>query len=151
MKKLKYLSLLILIFTIVSCSNNHSSGSSGSGSSGSSYSSSSSSSSDEDDYQEILDAMEELAEEAGQDLANCCSTFGYNNLSTYVLEDECSYNDITETLKICMKVSWKGSISGSTYWIKGYLKIDMESGGRSWQKISDSGGFSPGCSRGCIY
>ncbi|MBL0119546.1 MAG: hypothetical protein IPP89_11315 [Saprospiraceae bacterium] len=50
-----------------------------------------------------------------------------------------------------MQVSWTGSMSGTHYWINGKLIYDTTNNSRKWVKISDSGGFSSGCSNGCIY
>jgi len=49
-----------------------------------------------------------------------------------------------------MQVEWTGGLSGTRYWIKGKLLVNLDTGAKEWQKIADSGGFSPGCSQGCI-
>lgn len=108
-----------------------------------------------DDYQKS--AIQDLADEAAEKLMECCSTWGGNSLdaNVYYSKDEngqCEtrVSPFTEEIIITMKASWEGSISGTDYWIKGELTYDIETEKREWDKISDSEGFSPACSKGCI-
>lgn len=102
--------------------------------------------------------IQDLANQAANDLRSCCSKWGGNKLNAVVHWDEkdnngdyrTGYSRLTKNLSICTTVSWVGSISNTQYWIKGVLTVNLDSGRRSWTKISDSGGFSPGCSNGCI-
>ncbi|MDR2409639.1 MAG: hypothetical protein LBE13_16225 [Bacteroidales bacterium] len=106
---------------------------------------------------EIRQELQSLANQAANDLMKCCSKWGGNNLSATIIWDkdndglcQTRISRLTGNITITMRVSWIGSVSGSSYWIKGRLIYDTESKRRIWQKISDSGGFSPGCSNGCI-
>lgn len=106
---------------------------------------------------EIRSELQDLANTAASDLMGCCSKWGGNNLKAEIFWDKDENGDcqtriskITGKITITMKVSWTGSVSGTYYWIKGKLVYDTENRTRTWIKISDSGGFSPGCSNGCI-
>jgi hypothetical protein len=106
---------------------------------------------------EMRQELQDLANQAANDLMKCCSKWGGNNLSATIIWDKDSeglcqtrISRLTGKITITMRISWVGSVSGMSYWIKGRLLYDLETRRRSWQKISDSGGFSPGCSNGCI-
>jgi hypothetical protein len=106
---------------------------------------------------EMRQELQDLANQAANSLMKCCSKWGGNNLSATIYWDKDSdsvcqtrISKLTGKITITMRVSWVGGISGTSYWIKGRLIYDIENQTRSWQKISDSGGFSPGCSNGCI-
>jgi hypothetical protein len=102
-----------------------------------------------EEYEELMDICKTQAKTAGSQLMNCCSSFGGRGFSVDMNEDDVNINDLSGMITIPMKVNWYGSLSGRHYWIRGELII-TSSGQRRWNKISDSGGFSPGCSRGCI-
>ena len=102
-----------------------------------------------EEYEELMDLCETQAKTAGSQLMNCCSSFGGRGFSVDMDEDKINVNDLSGMITIPMKVNWYGSLSGRHYWIRGELII-TSSGQRRWNKVSDSGGFSPGCSRGCI-
>jgi hypothetical protein len=106
---------------------------------------------------EIRQELQGMANQAASNLMNCCSSFGGNNLSATIIWDkdndglcQTRVSTLTGKITITMRVSWVGSMTGASYWIKGRLIYDLETRRRSWEKISDSGGFSPGCSKGCI-
>ncbi len=106
---------------------------------------------------EIKSEIQDLADWAAGKLMNCCSTFGGKTLSATVYFDADSdgrcqtrISRLTNSLIITMKIQWYGSWTGTRYWIKGKLTVDLDSGKKKWHKISDSEGFSPGCSQGCI-
>lgn len=110
------------------------------------------------DEGEIIDfgkeqTLKEQVDETCLDVANrlmsCCSKFGGNYLKAEVNYSECRYNSTTEVFTIPMTAHWYGSLTGIHYWIKGKLLIAPD-GSKKWIKISDSGGFSPGCSKNCI-
>jgi hypothetical protein len=101
--------------------------------------------------------IQSLANSAGNDLMKCCSKWGGNNLKATIIWDkdedglcQTRISKLTNILTITMTVSWTGAISGASYWIKGRLLFNTETGSRKWEKISDSGGFQAGCSNGCI-
>ena len=104
---------------------------------------------DIEEYEEMMDFCETQAKTAGNQLMRCCSSFGGRGFSVNMNKDDININSFAETITIPMKVNWYGSLTGRHYWIKGELII-TNSGQRRWNKISDSGGFSPGCSQGCI-
>jgi hypothetical protein len=107
---------------------------------------------------EIRQELQDLASRAARDLMECCTslTSGKNLSATIIWEQDrdglCQtrISRLSGKIIITMKVSWTGSLTGNSYWIKGILNYDIDTGRRSWEKISDSGGFSPGCSNGCI-
>lgn len=106
---------------------------------------------------ETKSEIQDLADWTANKLMNCCSSFGGKSISAtvyYDLDDQgrcmTRVSKLTNSLIITMKVQWYGNWSGTRYWIKGKLNVDMNSGKKEWLKTADSGGFSPGCSRGCI-
>ena len=109
------------------------------------------------DY-EIRQELQGLANSAANSLMKCCSTWGGENLRATIIWDkdadglcQTRISRLTNEIIITMTVSWTGSISGDSYWIKGKLIFNTENKRRKWEKINDSGGFQPGCSNGCIY
>jgi hypothetical protein len=108
---------------------------------------------------DIRQDIQDLANQAANDLRSCCSKWGGNNLIAVIHWEEKDINgdyrtrlsNLSNNLTIYITASWVGSISGTKYWIKGSLSYNLETGRRSWAKVSDSGGFSPGCSNECIY
>jgi hypothetical protein len=102
--------------------------------------------------------VQSYANDAAYDLNKCCSSMGGNNLTADVHWNEkdddgkyiTKYNGKANLLNIAMTISWTGSITGKKFWIKGKLTVDTDTGARSWRKESDSGGFKPNCSNGCI-
>ncbi len=103
--------------------------------------------------QEILD----LANSAANQLKNCCSSFGGNNIRAEVHWDkdengtcQTRISRLTNKLTITMTAYWSGSLTGAQYWIKGRLVLDLESKSKSWEKIKDSGGFKAGCGSACL-
>ena len=107
---------------------------------------------------ELKADIQDIADQAANDLRSCCSKWGGNDLQALIHWDEKDYDEnymtrlskLTNVLNITMTVSWTGSMSGTYYWIKGKLSYNLDNGSRNWTKISDSGGFTPGCSQGCI-
>lgn len=103
--------------------------------------------------QEILD----MANSAANQLKNCCSSFGGNNIRAEVHWEK-DENGVCQTrisklsnkLTITMTAYWTGSLSGTQYWIKGRLILDLETKAKSWEKIKDSGGFKAGCGGSCL-
>lgn len=93
--------------------------------------------------------MKDMALTVANRLMKCCSTWGGTNVWGEVDYENVRVNDLSKTFIIPMTVGWQGSISGNQYYIKGQLVVDKD-GNKSWNKIKDSGGFSPGCSTGCI-
>ncbi len=100
------------------------------------------------DYEKFIITCQEQADRAGSELMRCCSSWGGNRRKSTIEKDKCIVNEMTDEIRIPMTVIWYGSISGSKYWIKGILVISTT--GRRWIKESDSGGFSPNCSKNCI-
>lgn len=100
------------------------------------------------EYREFIKSAKNQANTAGSQLMSCCSTFGGQNFSVRVNEEDIEIDKYADLITIPMTVNWYGSLSGRHYWIKGTLFISPS--GRRWNKISDSGGFSPGCSQNCI-
>ncbi len=101
--------------------------------------------------------IQDLANQAASNLMSCCSKWGGNNLQATVYWDadgngtcQTRISKLTGNITITMMASWTGSISGASYWIKGRLIFNTTAKTRTWEKIADSGGFSPGCSNGCI-
>jgi len=102
--------------------------------------------------------LQDVANTVANDLRSCCSSFGGNNLQAVIHWDEkdndgnymTRVSQLTNSITICTTVSWTGSMSGTRYWIKGKVTFNAQNNSRSWMKISDSGGFSPDCSNGCI-
>ena len=106
---------------------------------------------------DVRSEIQDLANQAASNLMSCCSKWGGNNLKAQVYWDaddngtcQTRISKLTGNITITMLVSWTGSLSGTYYWIKGRLVFNTSSKTRSWEKLSDSGGFSPGCSNGCI-
>lgn len=93
--------------------------------------------------------MQDMALTVANRLMKCCSTWGGTNVWGEVDYENVRVNDLTKTFIVPMTVGWQGSLSGNQYYIKGQLTIDKD-GNKSWNKIKDSGGFSSGCSNGCI-
>jgi len=107
---------------------------------------------------EMRQELQSLANTAGSDLMKCCSKWGGNNLKATIIWDkdedglcQTRISKLTKVITITMTVSWTGSISGASYWIKGRLLFNMENSSRKWEKISDSGGFQSGCGNDCIH
>ncbi|MBK7344659.1 MAG: hypothetical protein IPJ06_17140 [Saprospiraceae bacterium] len=105
---------------------------------------------------EIRQELQDIAK-CASDLMGCCSKWGGNNLNAEIhwgaeSDGTCltRISSLTQIAKVTTTVSWTGSLSGTGYWIKGRLIYDTKSGSRKWEKISDSGGFETGCSKGCI-
>jgi len=82
-------------------------------------------------------------------LMSCCSSWGGNDVYASIDYYLVKMNSTTGVLTIPMKVRWKGSLSGSSYWIEGKLVRSLN-GRNKWIKIRDNGGFQVGCSNGCI-
>lgn len=82
-------------------------------------------------------------------MMNCCSSWGGTNVGASVDYEGVRMNELTGAFTIPMTVKWQGSLSGNRYWIQGKLIVNGD-GTKSWLKIKDSGGFYPGCSKGCI-
>jgi len=106
---------------------------------------------------DVKSDIQDLADMTASNLMSCCSSYGGRSLSATVYYDldnngrcQTRVSKLTNSLIVTMEVQWYGSLTGTRYWIKGRLTFDLNSGRRSWQKISDSGGFPPGCSKGCI-
>jgi hypothetical protein len=107
---------------------------------------------------EIRQELQDLANQAADDLMKCCSKWGGNSLKAEIYWDkgedgvcQTRISKLTGKITIMMRASWTGSVSGASYWIKGRLVVDMNNQTRTWQKLSDSGGFSPGCGKDCIH
>lgn len=107
---------------------------------------------------EIRKLLQSKALQAGSDLMSCCANGGGTSLNAQIHWDETDdngdnatrYNKLSGNMSVCTTLSWVGSVSKKKYWVKGVLTVKVDSNTRSWAKISDSGGFTPGCSRGCI-
>jgi hypothetical protein len=106
--------------------------------------------------QELKNDIQEVAGSVAYKLMRCCSSWGGNNVRGEVNWNECTFNKLRNTYSVIMTASWTGSLSGNQYWIKGKLILryyDNGNGGinetRTWEKIADSGGFSPGCGKDC--
>jgi hypothetical protein len=93
--------------------------------------------------------LKDVALSVANKMLKCCSTWGGTNVWGEVDYENVRVNDLSKTFVIPMTVGWQGSLSGNQYFIKGQLVIDKD-GNKSWNKIKDSGGFSPGCSKDCI-
>jgi hypothetical protein len=105
---------------------------------------------------EIRPEIQDLANSAANKLKDCCSSRGGTNIKAEIHWDKDEFNvcqtrisKISNRITITMTASWNGSLTGFQYWIKGRLIIEGNS--KSWEKISDSGGFSNGCGKSCIY
>lgn len=105
---------------------------------------------------ELKSDIQDVANSVAYKLMRCCSSWGGNNVRGMVEWDECYFSKARNTYSIAMTASWTGSLSGNSYWIKGKLKLiySVSSNGnvsdrRVWEKIADSGGFSPGCGKDC--
>lgn len=92
--------------------------------------------------------VDDIGLKAANSLMRCCSSYGGNNVYAEVDYENCRVEKETNTFFLPMKIGWYGSLTGTHYWIKGKLVIGEQS--REWLKISDSGGFNPGCSKNCI-
>jgi hypothetical protein len=99
---------------------------------------------------DMKNELQQVANRVAQKLMNCCSSWGGNNLNAEVDFANVNVSKLLGEITMPVTVSWRGSLSGSNYWIRGTLIINAKSGGMEWQKQNDSGGFSPGCSKGCI-
>lgn len=106
---------------------------------------------------DLRSELQDLANTAAADLMGCCSKYGGKNLRADIYWDkdetgicQTRISKLTGKVTITMKVSWIGSGTGASYWIKGRLAFDPENKTRTWTKLDDSGGFIPGCSKGCI-
>ncbi len=95
--------------------------------------------------------IDNMALDVANKLMRCCSKYGGNSLQASVDYPECTWSETSSVITVPMTVQWTGSLSGNRYWIKGKLLINAETKGLTWLKISDSGGFSGGCSNGCVY
>ena len=101
--------------------------------------------------QSLKEQLNDLAEDVADRFMRCCSSYGGISLWGTVDYSGVRYNSVAKVYIIPMKVGWKGSITGTPYWIEGKLKIDAN-GSKRWTKISDSGGFKyveGGCTAGC--
>lgn len=101
--------------------------------------------------QSLKEQLDDLAEDVADRFMRCCSSLGGINLWGKIDYSGVRYNSISKVYIIPMKVGWKGSWSGTEYWIQGKLKVDA-SGGKRWTKIDDSGGFKyveGGCTLNC--
>jgi hypothetical protein len=98
---------------------------------------------------QIKSEYQQVADRVANKLMNCCSSFGGRNVQANVDFEDVKSSQILGETTIPMLVSWSGSWSGARYWIRGKLII-RHGGGMEWNKQNDSGGFSPGCSSGCI-
>ncbi len=95
-----------------------------------------------------------IANAAAMNLMNCCSSLGGRQNRADVDFSNVTQNETGTKVTIPMTAHWYGGWSGNHYWIKGILTYDSSNPNnvtRNWQKVEDSGGFSPGCSKGCIY
>ena len=93
--------------------------------------------------------LKDMALSVANRMMKCCSSWGGTNVWGEVEYENVRVNDMSKTFVIPMTVGWQGSLSGNQYFIKGQLVIDKD-GNKSWNKIKDSGGFSPGCGQSCI-
>lgn len=93
--------------------------------------------------------LKDMSLSVANQLMKCCSTWGGTNVWGEVDYENVRFNELSKTFIVPMTIGWQGSFSGNQYYIKGQLVIDGN-GNRSWNKIKDSGGFSPGCGNGCI-
>lgn len=99
-------------------------------------------------YPELKADMENMGLKVANQLMHCCSNWGGKNVYATIDYDNC-IETASGSFTIPMTVGWSGSMTGNAYWIKGKLVINSN-GSREWLKINDSGGFSSGCSNGCI-
>ena len=96
--------------------------------------------------------IEEAAQWLGERLVDKCALkprAGSMNVS--VNWDCVNTNNLLGTVRIPMKVSWRGGVTGTAYWIKGIFEItQIGLGGskKTWIKIEDCPGcvFVPACS-----
>ncbi len=102
--------------------------------------------SDDKDLKRHIDA---IGLSVAKRLMSCCSSWGGNDVYSSVDYYLVKMNSTTGVLTIPMKVGWKGSLSGSSYWIEGKL-VRYLNGRNKWIKIRDNGGFQSGCSNSCI-
>ncbi|HMP92966.1 MAG TPA: hypothetical protein PKD90_08860 [Phnomibacter sp.] len=106
---------------------------------------------------EIRQEIQDLANSASIKLMGCCSSYGGRDVKAEVHWDK-DENGVCQTrvsklsnkLIITMTASWRGSLTGTFYWIKGRLIMGLDDKQISWEKISDSGGFPAGCGQRCI-
>ncbi len=106
--------------------------------------------------QELKNDIQEVASGVAYRLMKCCSSYGGNNVKGNVNWDECYESSMRKRYSVIMTAGWTGSLSGNSYWIKGKLILTYTqnsdgswSDSRTWEKIADSGGFSPGCGQSC--
>ncbi|MCA0382603.1 MAG: hypothetical protein LCH58_10610 [Bacteroidetes bacterium] len=106
---------------------------------------------------DLRQEIQDIANSASVKLMGCCSSYGgrENKAEIHWGKDEngiCQtrISKLTNKLIITMTASWRGSLSGNYYWIKGRLVMDFETKQLNWEKISDSGGFPAGCGQRCI-
>ena len=102
--------------------------------------------SDDTDLKRHIDA---IGLSVAKRLMYCCSSWGGNDVYSSIDYFLIRMNPRTGDLIIPMKIGWRGSLSGSKYWIEGKL-IRYVNGRYKWIKIRDNGGFQTGCSNGCI-
>lgn len=98
---------------------------------------------------ETKNELQQVADRVAGKLMNCCSSFGGRNLQATVDFQEVKMSKILGEITMPIMVSWRGGWTGASYWIRGKLTI-TKGGNMEWAKQNDSGGFSPGCSGGCI-
>jgi hypothetical protein len=105
---------------------------------------------------ESREKLNNIAEKVAKKLMNCCTTWGGKDFSYTInwgIDNNGNYktrvNTKTHELIINMTVQWRGSISGSRYFIEGRLLINLENNELEWIKTTDSGGFVPGCGTHC--
>lgn len=106
---------------------------------------------------EIRQELQDMANSAGIKLMSCCATWGGRGVRSEIHwgKDESGVcmtrvSKLSNKITITMTVSWQGSVTGASYWIKGRLIIDDN--GKIWEKISDSKNFgtNSGCGSSCI-
>lgn len=99
-------------------------------------------------YPELKADIDNMGLKVANKLMHCCSSWGGKNVYATIEYENCM-ETASGSFTIPMTVGWSGSMTGNAYWIKGKLVVNSN-GSSEWLKINDSGGFSSGCSNGCI-
>ena len=98
---------------------------------------------------DMRNELQQVGNRVARKLMECCGSGG-RNLQADVDFEHVNTSKLLGEITVPMKVSWNGAWSGNYYWIRGQIIIHISTGKIEWQKINDGGGFSPGCSQGCI-
>lgn len=96
----------------------------------------------------LVNELSFYIDKTGTDIVNCCTLFGGPQPKIEYDMRDAIVDEVMNSITIPMTVSWVGTMSGGTYYVRGKLKVYLKHRTKSWVTLERSMGIS--CSDDCI-